>query len=176
MTAAQIGVYSPPERLSVLLVEDNAADARLVRDMLKGVRPSLAVTHVTRLDHALEHLHTQGFSAVLLDLTLPDSEGMDTFIRARDQAPQTPIVVLTGMTDEDLAAKAVREGAEDYLIKGQVDGPLLYQSIRYAVERRASDEALRKSEERYRQLAESINEAILIVDLATSTLLYLSQM
>src|SRR5437764_4694785 len=150
----QMGVPPPAERLSVLLVEDNPADARLVREMLKAVRPSLALTHVTRLDDALEHLRTHGFSAVLLDLTLPDSEGMDTLVRARDQAPQTPIVVLTGMADEDRAAKAVREGAQDYLIKGQVDGPLLYQSIRYAVERHASDEALRKSEERYRQLAE----------------------
>ena len=81
---------------------------------------------------------------MLLDLSLPDSEGMNTFLRARAEALHAPIVVLTGVADEEVAARAVREGAQDYLVKAEVDGPLLYQSIRYAVERHASDEAIRR--------------------------------
>src|SRR5712671_2576246 len=166
---------APPEPLKVLLVEDNPADARLVREMLKEVSPRPQVTHVERLRDALAHLRTQGFSAVLLDLTLPDCQGLETFVRARNEAPRAPIVVLTGIADEAIAAKAIRQGAQDYLVKGRVDGALLYQSIRYAVERNASDDALRQSEERYRQLAENIKEAFLVIELPTLKALYLSR-
>jgi CheY-like chemotaxis protein len=112
--------------LTVLLVDDKPADARLVRQMLKDAssRP-IAVTHVARLSEALASLRTQRFGAMLLDLTLPDSAGRDTFVRARAEAPHIPIVVLTGINDEEVAAKAVQAGAQDYLVKGQVDGRLL---------------------------------------------------
>ena len=167
---------NPGDRLKVLLVEDNPADARLVREMLRDVIPSPTVTHAMRLHEAVDHLRTEGFNAVLLDLTLPDSNGLETFVRARREAPNAPIVVLTGLADEELAARAVREGAQDYLIKGQVDGPLLFQSIRYAVERHASETALRQSEQRYRQLAENIKEAFIVIELPTFKVLYLSHM
>jgi two-component system, cell cycle sensor histidine kinase and response regulator CckA len=153
---------APQRPLSVLLVEDNPADARLVREMLQDVSPRPILTHAVRLHEALQYLRTDRFSAVLLDLTLPDSEGLDTFARAHAEAPYAPIVVLTGLADEAIAAKAVRDGAQDYLVKGQVDGPLLYQSIRYAVERQASDAALRRSEARYRSLIEGSIQGILI--------------
>ena len=148
--------------LKVLLVEDNPADARLVREMLKDAHHPVTLTHANRLRDALECLRTQGFSAILLDLNLPDSEGMNTFLRARAEAAQAPIVVLTGLADEEVAARAVREGAQDYLVKAEVDGPLLYRSIRYAVERHASDEAIRRSEALYRNLVEGSIQGVMI--------------
>jgi two-component system cell cycle sensor histidine kinase/response regulator CckA len=149
-------------QLKVLLVEDNPADVRLVREMLKDVHRNIELVHATRLRDALGYLRTDGFSAILLDLSLPDSEGMETFIRARAEAAQAPIVVLTGLADEEVAAKAVREGAQDYLVKAQVDGPLLYRSIRYAVERHAAEEALRSSEAMYRSLVEGSIQGVMI--------------
>ena len=152
-----------PSELTVLLVEDNALEARLVSEMLKGTSPQpIAVTHVRGLREALDRLRTQGFDAILLDLTLPDSEGLATVVRARAEAPGAPIVVLTSRADDDLAVQAVRAGAQDYLVKGRVDGPLLYQSIRYAIERHASKTALRRSEARYRSLIEGSIQGILI--------------
>ena len=148
--------------LKVLLVEDNPADARLVREMLKDAHRPVTLTHANRLRDAIEHLRVQGYSAILLDLNLPDSEGMNTFLRARAEAAHAPIVVLTGLADEEVAARAVREGAQDYLVKAEVDGPLLYRSIRYAVERHASDEAIRRSEALYRSLVEGSIQGVMI--------------
>ncbi|HET9271739.1 MAG TPA: PAS domain S-box protein, partial [Vicinamibacterales bacterium] len=148
--------------LKVLLVEDNPADARLVREMLKDAHRPVELTHAARLRDALEFLRTTGFNAILLDLNLPDSEGMNTFLRARAEAAHAPIVVLTGLADEEVAARAVREGAQDYLVKAEVDGPLLYRSIRYAVERNASDETIRRSGALYRNLIEGSIQGVLI--------------
>ena len=148
--------------LKVLLVEDNPADARLVREMLKDAQRPVTLTHASRLRDAIEHLRAQCFHAILLDLNLPDSEGMNTFLRARAEAAHAPIVVLTGLADEEVAARAVREGAQDYLVKAEVDGPLLYRSIRYAVERHASDEAIRRSEALYRSLVEGSIQGVMI--------------
>jgi PAS domain S-box-containing protein len=144
------------------LVEDNPADARLVREMLKESHRPVEITHAPRLRDALEFLRTQGFNAILLDLNLPDSEGMNTFLRARAEALHAPIVVLTGVADEEVAARAVREGAQDYLVKAEVDGPLLYRSIRYAVERQAYDDAIRNSVALYRSLIEGSIQGVLI--------------
>jgi len=148
--------------LKVLLVEDNPADARLVREMLKDAQRPVTLTHANRLREAIEQLRAQCFHAILLDLNLPDSEGMNTFLRARAEAAHAPIVVLTGLADEDVAARAVREGAQDYLVKAEVDGPLLYRAIRYAVERHASDEAIRRSEALYRSLVEGSIQGVMI--------------
>lgn len=149
--------------LKVLLVEDNLADARLVTELLKDVAAStITLTHAGRLRQALGFLRQDGFNLILLDLSLPDSQGLQTFTTAHAEAPGAPIVVLTGLHDEDVAARAVRDGAQDYLVKGQVDGPLLYQSIRYAVERHRFEESLRASEARYRGLIDASIQAILI--------------
>ena len=153
----------PSDRLSVLLVEDNLADARFVREMLsEESSPPVQVTHASRLREALTYLQAERFSAVLLDLTLPDSDGLETFVRAHAEAPTAPIVVLTGLADEALAARAVRDGAQDYLVKGRVNGQLLYQSIRFAVERYAVTDRLQRSEARYRNLVEGSIQGILI--------------
>src|SRR5438874_3209370 len=160
--------------LSILLVEDNPADARLVKEMLRETGEPIALIHAERLSQAIDYLRQQRFSAILLDLRLPDSEGLATFTRAHAEAPDAPIVVLTGLHDEELAMKALREGAQDYLVKGQVDGRLLHHAIRYAIERHRVEEALRESEQRFRELAENVREVFFVADPETGQALYLS--
>ena len=139
----------------VLLVEDNLGDARLLRDALAGGDPStFALTHVQRLAEALERLREDPFDVVLLDLGLPDSHGLDTLVMTRAEAPGVPIVVLTGFEDEALALEGVQKGAQDYLGKGQADSKLIARSLRYAIERKEAEEALRRSEEAATRLAE----------------------
>lgn len=120
------------EALRILLVEDNPGDARLLREMLPR---SFHLTHVERLDDALAKLKSTPHDAVLLDLTLPDSHGLDTFRRLRKAFPELPVVVLTGLADDDGAVQAVREGAQDWLVKGQADAAVLIRALRYGIER-----------------------------------------
>ena len=128
----------------VLLVEDNPGHALLLREMLGRTAPAqFAVTHVARLDEALERLGEGPFDLVLLDLSLPDSMGFETFAQAHARMPESPIIVLSGLEDEELALRAVREGAQDYLVKGQVDGNLLARAIRYAIERKRVEALVR---------------------------------
>lgn len=143
------------EPIKILLVEDNPGDVRLIREMLKEAKTSMATLEDTpSLMTAVERLGKGGIDAVLLDLGLPDSQGINTFVKLHHQFPRTPIVVLTGLTDEELGLQAVREGAQDYLIKGKVDSQWLCRAILYAVERVQGKEALERSEEQYRQLFE----------------------
>ena len=147
----------------VLLIEDNPGDVRLIRELLKeayGV--SFSLECVDRLSAGLELLGQGAIDIVLLDLGLPDSQGFDTFIRVHSSVPQVPIVILSGLADEALAAQAVREGTQDYLIKGQVDSNLLGCSLRYAIERKQAEETLRQSEENFRALAENASDGIII--------------
>ena len=122
--------------IKVLLVEDNPYDAELLREMLLGV-PSVQFdwVQVALLGDALKRLREDTFDAILLDLSLPDSHGQETLAKAYAQAHDTPIVVLTGHADESLAIKTVHQGAQDYLVKGRVDGPTLVRAVRYAIER-----------------------------------------
>ena len=122
---------------NVLLIEDNAGDADLVRLRLLEGGSQLDVRCVGRLSTALASVANQPPAVVLLDLTLPDSHGPETFRRLHDQAPGIPVVILTAVDDEEMAASTVQQGAQDYLLKGQVDGKQLARSIRYAVERQA---------------------------------------
>ncbi len=153
--------------ITILLVEDNSADARLVQIALanaKGAR--FDVSHVERLSQALHKLGGPVFDAILLDLSLPDSHGLDTVNQVRAAAPETPIVVLSGLADEEQALAAVKCGAQDYLVKGQGDDYLLPRAIRYAIERhrierelqRAKDELERRVEERTAELAKTNDE------------------
>ena len=131
------------EPIRVLLVEDNLGDARLLyEDMEEALPGQFQMTHVRQLSEALEYLWKEPCHVVLLDLGLPDSHGIDTLVLTRAQAPDVPIVVLTGFQDESLGDQALKEGAQDYLVKGQVDSKLLARSMRYAIERKAVAEAL----------------------------------
>jgi diguanylate cyclase (GGDEF)-like protein len=130
--------------IRVLLVEDNPGDARLIREMLKEVRSAeIGLTSASFLGEALSLVGREAFAIVLLDLNLPDSSGIETFSRMHGEAPDLPIVVLSGFDDENAAVHAVQEGAQDYLVKGRVDGDLLVRSIRYAIERNKMSMAIR---------------------------------
>ena len=124
-------------RTNVLLIEDNAGDADLLRLRLLEGGSQVDVSCVDRLSSALAFVAQQPPAVVVLDLTLPDSHGPETFRRLHERAPGVPVVILTAVDDEEIAVKAVQLGAQDYLLKGQVDGKQLARSIRYAVERQA---------------------------------------
>lgn len=122
--------------LKVLLVEDNPGDARLIRELLAETRGApFHLEHADRLSLGLERLAAAAVDVILLDLSLPDAQGLDTFVKTQAQAPGVPIVVLTGADDDMLALEAVQSGAQDYLVKGTVDTNLLVRSLRHAVER-----------------------------------------
>src|ERR1700730_5123938 len=122
--------------LQVLLVEDNAGDVRLLREMFNGEKPdSFELTHLLRMSEAETHLAKGGVDIVLLDMGLPDGHGLDTVRRAHRVAPNIPVIVLTGLDDEALAAEAMKEGAQDYLIKGQIENRALPRALRHAIER-----------------------------------------
>jgi two-component system, cell cycle sensor histidine kinase and response regulator CckA len=127
---------TPDNSIRVLLIEDNPGDVRLIREMLQETKGrKIVLEHCATLTQGLQALSKNDFNILLLDLTLPDSIGFDTFVKVYTQNPQIPIVVLTGTNDEELAIKSVRTGAQDYLIKGQIDSSLLSRSISYAIER-----------------------------------------
>ena len=131
--------------MKLLLVEDNPPDARLLRETLKQAPAgAFQLEHATRLDAALERLRQEPFDLVLLDLGLPDSQGMETVTRMHQANPGLPMVVLTGLNDPGVALEAVRAGAQDYLVKGLFDAELLARTIRYAVERKRGEEEIRR--------------------------------
>jgi len=132
-------------RLRVLLVEDDDADAFLVRELLDEANVRIEVGVATSVAQARERL--AGVDCVLLDLGLPDAQGLDGLRRILAMAPGAAICVLTGHGDEHLGAAAVAEGAQDYLIKGEVDGVLLARAVRYAVERKRADDNARRLHE-----------------------------
>ncbi|HBL59708.1 MAG TPA: hypothetical protein DDZ80_14845, partial [Cyanobacteria bacterium UBA8803] len=151
--------------LNVLLIEDNYAEAELIQELLSEtstVRVELA--HAKRLGQALELLHQIKFDVILLDLSLPDSQGLDPIARIKEYGLRMPIVVLTAHNDQNLALQSIQAGAQDYLVKGNVSSELLIRSLRYAVERQLSIEALRISEEKYRSVVNNIKEVIFQTD------------
>ena len=134
--------------LKILLIEDNPDDVDLLRHNLARLPLARVEIETCRLlADALKRLGGKNakIDVILVDLGLPDSQGLDTFFKVHQQAPQTPIVVLSGLDDERLGVQAVREGAQDYLVKGQVNGVLLWRSLRYSVERMRIEEALRQA-------------------------------
>lgn len=152
------------DTVRVLLVEDDPGDAELVRQLLGQVETArFEVTWVDHLATGLRQLAEQSFDAVLLDLDLPDSDGLEVLPRIQAQAPQVPVIVLTGRQDERLALSAIQGHAADYLVKGQIDPGMLARSIRYAVERKRAEKALQSSRERYRRLVEAAPDAIAVV-------------
>ncbi len=130
--------------IRILMVEDSAPYALALQDYLASAAAErVEVVHVETLSAARPHLLEGQFDAVLLDLSLPDSRGLATVEQAASLNPRVPIIVLTGLADEAIGTEAVRKGAQDYLVKGTVDGALLVRSIRYAVERKRAEEAIR---------------------------------
>ena len=151
----------------LLLVEDNPGDARLLREMLREPGSlNTEVTHVQSMSEAeicLSHLATD---IILLDLGLPDAEGMGAVRRTHAAAPRTPLVVLTGFDDDQLADQALKEGAEDFLVKGQIEPRGLVRALRYAIERNVMQEALFVEKERAEVTLNSIGDAVISSDLS----------
>ena len=132
--------------INILLVEDSPSDAALLQESLNQVGPGqFQFTHVETLAEGLSQLSQGRFDVMLLDLSLPDSTGRETFLRARAAAPQTPIVVLTGAGGEPIGLEAVRQGIQDYLLKGKTDGAQTARAIRYAIERQRAETELRRA-------------------------------
>jgi signal transduction histidine kinase len=148
------------DAVSLLLIEDNPGDARLLREVLKDAETAnFKLIHAARLAEGLGRLGEGGIDIVLLDLSLPDAQGLDTFLRIQAQAPEVPVVVLSGVEDQTLAVRAVQSGAQDYLLKGRVEGNLLSRSLRYAIERKRAEQRLQRHLRRITVLRE-INMAI----------------
>lgn len=135
--------------INVLFIEDNPADARLVREELKAARSSanICLEWVDCLQKGLDYLATHAVHAVLVDLSLPDSQGLSIIQRVLCCAPQLPVIVMTGLADEETATQALQAGAQDYLVKGEVDGRLLMRVIRYAVQRKQAEQQLADARE-----------------------------
>ena len=134
------------EALRILVVEDNPADADLIREILPATGPaSFQVESVPRLSDALARQRGGKVDLVLLDLSLPDSHGLSTLQQFHQGAPNMPVILLTGTDDDELGVAAMQEGAQDYLVKGQINRNLLVRSIRYALERQKLLEGLRQA-------------------------------
>jgi diguanylate cyclase (GGDEF)-like protein/PAS domain S-box-containing protein len=150
-------------RRTVLVVEDNPGDARLVElFLLEESASPFRVLKSGNLCDALTALDGEHVDVVLLDLSLPDSFGLATLERLRAERPMVPVVVLTGTNDEALALEALRQGAQDYLVKGQGDGELVRRAVRYAIERSRTDVALRQSEDRFRAVFQNAGIGVVL--------------
>jgi PAS domain S-box-containing protein len=159
--------------LRVLLVEDNPADVTLIRETLPATGPvTFRIEAVSRLSEARARVRNEDLDIVLLDLGLPDSQGLTTFTSLREAAPNLAAIVLTGYDDEETAVAAVRQGAQDYLIKGQVVGNMLVRATRYAVERKRTEVALHESERRLKEAQRLGRIGDWEIDLATRQLLW----
>jgi len=134
------------KEINVLLVEDNPGDVRLVSEMLRVCNlPFFTLTHAGQISEALKELKAGEFDVVLLDLNLPDSRGLDGLERIVHQTPTTPVILLTGLDSEDVGLQALQKHAADYLVKGRIDTSLLTRGIRYAIERKRTEQKLQAS-------------------------------
>jgi signal transduction histidine kinase len=143
--------------IKILLVEDNLADADLLGEILEEAdETEWSLVHVEKLKEAFHTLSENDFDVILLDLSLPDKQGLATVTQTHEVAPDLPIVVLTGLNDKVTSLEALREGAQDYLVKGKIDSNLLIRAIRYAIERAQTFKRLRQSEEQLQGLNEEL--------------------
>src|ERR1700733_3684813 len=155
----------------ILLIEDNLGDARLLQQMFNDIQSSgglssdAKLTHVQVLHEAEDRLEKNEFDIILLDLNLPDVNGLAAVRRAQAAAPGVPLVILTGLDDETIAEQALQEGAQDYLIKGQIETRALLRTLRYAVERKIREEALFAEKERAQVTLSCIGDAVVCTDM-----------
>jgi diguanylate cyclase (GGDEF)-like protein/PAS domain S-box-containing protein len=152
---------------NLLLIEDNPGDARLIREMLnEQAQHDLRLARVSSMSEAEKHLAENEVHIVLLDLGLPDAQGPGCVRRAHAAAPRVPLVVLTGLDDESMAVQALQEGAQDYLIKGQIEPRELMRALRYAVERKIIEEILFAEKERAQTTLDCIGDAVICTDIS----------
>ncbi|WP_083883521.1 response regulator [Spirulina subsalsa] len=164
--------------LKILLVEDNTDDAELIEELInvgsQQYHLSIPLRIVPSLNRALNELKTMSFDLILLDLSLPDSNGLETFSEIFNQVHNLPVIVLTAYNDSDLAIQAIQAGAQDYLIKGKTGSQTLIRAIFYAIERQRLQDNLRESEAKYRSVVDNLKGVIFQTDLQ-GTLIFLSQ-
>lgn len=151
--------------MRILIIEDNPGDVRLVRERLKEAPTDFRMTDAERLASGLVLLESQPFDILLLDMGLPDSQGLDGLAAVQKRFPHLPVVILTSADDEGLGVQAVQLGAQDYLPKAQLDGRLLHRALHYAMERKKTDVALKDAEAKARALIEHAPAGICEIDL-----------
>lgn len=153
------------DTIKVLMIEDNMGDARLISEMIKEVkRVNIKLEHALRLASGLERLSKGGIDVILLDLGLPDSVGLDSLKKVNSISNSIPIVVLTGYEDEEIGLKAVQLGAQDYLIKLQIDSNLLVRCLRYAIERKRMEQKLQEKETENQAILDALPDLIFQLD------------
>ena len=158
---------STDDELRVLLIEDNPGDATLFEHHLSADDtdsfPPARVTHVTDLDAGIDELGGDSYDIVLLDLGLPESTGLATLdrynnaVNDREEQPSVPVIVLTGLQDEAAAVEAIERGAQEYLVKDDIDGPLLHRAIRHGLERHRQAKRLRRQNDRLERFAHVVS-------------------
>jgi signal transduction histidine kinase/DNA-binding response OmpR family regulator len=162
-----------PRNIHLLLVEDNPADAKLIEIMLREADSRAYKLHnVTTFRDGMEYVAKNRVDVLLLDLSLPDSFGIETVKNANEIAPKVPIIVLTGRDDEDFALEVVKAGAQDYLIKGSIESSLLSRAIRYAMQRKEMEVVLKETNQRIEESEERLD---IIISTNTSGVLVLSK-
>jgi PAS domain S-box-containing protein len=153
-------------QIRVLLIEDDPDDILLLKESLAELGTGkIKLNYTDRLSRGLIQLSGQTYDVILLDLNLPDSRGLDTLNTTIKRFPKIPVVVLSGLADDAITIEAVRRGAQDYLVKGEISGPLVLRVLRYAIERKQVEAVLRASEARYRTLVETSPNGITMIDL-----------
>jgi diguanylate cyclase (GGDEF)-like protein/PAS domain S-box-containing protein len=161
------------QSVHALVIDDNPADFRRLQESLAHVyQVDFVFDRAGTLEAGIRRLQGGSYDLVLLDLSLPDTEGLEAVARVRLSAPWVPVVVLSGLDDEGLAVRAVQAGAQDYLVKGDMDPRLLYRSVRYAMERAQTLEELVESRERYALAVEGANDGIWDWDLRTGVIYF----
>ena len=143
------------DQLRILMIEDNPGDYFLVGEYLKEGPWQLSMTHARRLSEGLNLAHNQSFDLILLDLTLPDSTGMEGVRQLLPFVNHIPLVVLTGMEDERYGVESLQMGVQDYLVKDQINAPLLIKTIRYSIERLRVRKVMSKQDRLFRVLTEN---------------------
>jgi PAS domain S-box-containing protein len=167
-----MGIKMSSNQIRALLIEDDPDDILLLKDSLAEIGlGKIRLDYVDRLSKGLIQLGAQVYDVVLLDLNLPDSRGLDTLNTTIKRFPKLPVVVLSGLADDAITVEAVRRGAQDYLVKGDISGPLVIRVVRYAIERKQVEAVLRASETRYRTLVETSPNGITLADLEGKLLL-----
>src|SRR4051812_25791230 len=150
--------------IRVLLIEDNPGDARLVRELLTEEEDRFGIVLAGSMREARDRLDAETYDIVLLDLSLPDSQGLGTISSIRAKAPTIPLIVLTGFDDADFAVAAVESGAQVFLVRGKFEGGTIRRAIRYAITRRMLEERVRLSEERLKGIIELAHDGIVVID------------
>ncbi len=153
------------DKIQILLVEDNFADARLLQEFLSKPE-KFEIVHVELLTEAINYLSQRSFDVILLDLSLPDGHGLKTLAKVVDVTEKTnkvPIIVLTGLDDEETAVEALRQGAQDYLVKGEIHRSWLWRALQYAIERQQVLEKLRNLNEQLMQTNQELEQFACIV-------------